>query len=448
MKTRARPTPGAALIAWLLLAFGCESRAVPADAGPSEPSPNASILPAPLATGPEVARAALDAGSTDAGLDTELPPPSVAREDEALPADSEELHDASGVTLRARFRWPDVVLPGRLPEMNVDALDRARAAASFDLDITSAAVGRLRIGLAASRFVLAGGSEFRARSERYGHALVWPDHGRYVVIQAGALRTTLNERRADVIPLAHAAGSPRGPSQAFGFAAERVRFTTALGKLELDQAHVTAAGAGGALLCRFLVELVGIHPDCTACRAEYLPVRGEYVWSEGGAVVFEVIGLERSAALEVTTLRTPPEAAEHRIGELPAPPSALLVERTQLRAIRLRPAPVHPAKDAPKDGLLLVSADDLLRYALVDGLPVARVEPHAAGVLLDMIAGTYSVAVRTFLGDEVSPPATTTVPGRFVTTEGLRQDSLNEPGEGSGPSRVPRPAAPAPRKAD
>lgn len=447
MSPRAWPTPGAALVLLFLAASGCESRAVPADAGPSEPSPNASILPAPLATGPEVARATLDAGPAEAGLDAEVAPPAVAREDEAVPVDTEELHDAPGVTLRARFRWPDIALPGRVPEMNVDALDRARAAATFDLDIAAAAAGRLRVGLAGPRFVLAAGSDFRARTDRYGHVLVWPDRGRYVVVQAGALRTLLNERRADVIPLAHAAGSPRGGSQAFGFAAERVRFTTALGKLELEQAHVTAAGAGGPLLCRFLVELIGVHPDCTACRAEYLPVRAEYTWIEGGALVFEATGLERSPALDLSALRTPPEGAEHRIGEVPAPPTALLVERPQLRAIRTRPAPVHPGKDAPKEGLLLASGDELLRYVLVDGLPAARSEPHAAGVLLDLIAGTYAVAARTFLGDEVTPPVTTAVPGRFVAAEGLRPEG-SDTSDGSGPGRAPRTGTPAPRKSD
>jgi len=320
------------------------------------------------------------------------------------------------VVLRGRFRWPDVTPPGRQPEMNVEALDRARSAATFDLDVTAAAVGRLTIVLAAPRFLLAQGSEFRARTERYGQILLWPDRSRYVVVQAGALRSVLNERRADVVPLGHIAGTSRGASQALGYAAERVHFGTPLGKLELEQAHVAAAGAGGALFCRFLVELAGVHPDTTSCRAEYLPVRAEYSWLEGGAVVFEVTALERSMSLDPTALRVPPERIEHRIGELPAPPSALLVERNQLRSLRFRPAPVRPAKDAPKDGLLLANGDDLLRYALLDSVPVARLDPRA-GLSLDPVPGTYSVAARTFLGDEVTPPTLTTVPGKLTLAE-------------------------------
>jgi hypothetical protein len=386
-------------------------------------------LPAPLATGPEAVQATADAGPGDAGLDAEAVPPAPAREDQALPADTEELRDLSGVSLHARFRWPDVTVPPRLPEANGDALDRARAAATFELDATAAAAGRLRIVLATSRFVLPLGAEFRARDDSYGHALVWPDGSRYVVVQPGALRGMLNERRADVVPLAHVAGVARGASQAFGYPAERVSLTTALGKVELEQARLAVAGAGGALLCRFLVEIAGVHPDTAACRSELVPVRVEYGWTDGGRLVFEVSQLERTTALDLASLRTPPASAGHRIGEVPLPDSALLIDRTQLRALRLRAAVVRANKDAPKDGLLLVNGDDLLRYALIDGLPVARLEAKSPGLVLDLLAGTYSASARTFLGDEVTAPAVVTVPGRFVAAEVPRQEGPEHRGE-------------------
>ncbi len=406
-----------------LVSVGCESRAVPTDAGPSEPSPNASILPAPLATGIEAPRSVSDAGPTDAGVgDAEAaPPPQPAREDEPLGADT-ELRDTSGVTLKGRFRWPDVTLPGRLPEANADALDRARASATFELEVASAAAGRLRVALASPRFVLPVGSELRARSGSYGHVLVWPGSGRYVVVQPGALRTLLNERRADVVPLTRAAGTPRGNSQYMGFASERLSLTAPLGRLELEQAHVTGAGAGAELFCRFLLELAGIHPESSACRPELLPVRAEYTWTEGGRLVFDATAVERAVALDPRTLEVPPALAEHRIGEVPTPASALLAERSQLRAIRIRPAAVRPSKEAPREGLLLVNSDDLLRYALVDGWPVARLEARGSGLLLDLVPGTYSLSTRTFLGDEVGAPVVATAPGRLVLGEAPRPE--------------------------
>jgi hypothetical protein len=312
--------------------------------------------------------------------------------------------------------------PPRLPEANADFLDRARSAASFDLDVTAAAAGRLRVVLAAPRFVLPVNSELRARSASYGHVLLWPDGSRYAVVQPGALRNLLNERRADVVPLAHVTGTLRATSVALGFPSEKSGFVTALGHVELEQAHVAAAGAGAALLCRFVLEIAGVFPDSAACRADFVPVRAEYAWTEGGRLVFEATALERSSALDAAMLRTPPPTAVHLIGEVPLPPAALLVDRAQLRALRLRPTATRPAKDAPKDGLSLANGDDVIRYALIDGLPVARLEPKSPALLLDLLAGNYALSARTFLGDDVTPAAVVAVPGRFVATETPRPE--------------------------
>jgi len=405
-------------------AGGCDTHPGPPAAGPSEPSPNASILPAPLATGPDIEHAApADAGPSDAGVDAEAAtPPAPAREDTAFGPDTEELHDLAGVTLHARLRWPDVPLPPRLPEANADFLERARSAASFDLDVTAAASGRLRVVLAAPRFVLPASSELRARSANYGHILLWPDGSRYAVVQPGALRNLLNERRADVVPLAHVAGTPHGTSVAFGFPAEKTAFVTALGRVELEQAHVSAAGAGAALLCRFVLEIAGVHPDSAACRADFVPVRADFAWTDGGRLVFEATVLDRAGALDAASLRTPPPTADHLIGEVPLPPAALLADRTQLRALRFRATATRPAKDAPKEGLSLANGDDVIRYALVDGLPVARLEPKTPPLLLDLLAGSYALSARTFLGDDITPPAVVAVPGRFVAAEAPRPE--------------------------
>jgi hypothetical protein len=416
-------TSAGALAALAGALSGCDTHPGPPAAGPSEPSPNASILPAPLATGPDIERAtAADGGPGDAGLDAEAaPPPAPAREDTPLDADDEELRDPSGVKLHARFRWPDVPVPPRLPETNADVLERARSASSFDVDVTAAAAGRLRVVLG-SRFVLPAGSELRARSATYGHVLLWPDGSRYAVVQPGALRNLLNERRADVVPLAHLAGTPRGTSIALGFPGEKTAFVTALARVELEQAHVSASGAGAALLCRFVLELAGVHPDSAACRSDFVPTRAEYAWTEGGRLVFEVTALERASTLESTSLRAPPPTAAHLIGEVPLPPPALFADRTQLRSLRLRPTATRAAKDAPKEGLSLANGDDVIRYALVDGLPVARLEPKSPPLLLDLLAGSYALSARTFLGDDVAAAAVVGVPGRFVAADAPRPE--------------------------
>src|SRR3954470_16515221 len=104
--------------------IGCEPRRndPPGAASASEPSPNASVLPTPLVTGP-TKPGPRDAGHAPAELlsDAGAPePPRPLREDEALPVEA-ELRPAPGLSLDARFRWLDAP-PPRSPEGNTDAL--------------------------------------------------------------------------------------------------------------------------------------------------------------------------------------------------------------------------------------------------------------------------------------------------------------------------------------
>jgi hypothetical protein len=406
----------------LLFVTACESRSVQADAGTIEPSPNASILPAPLASEREVLSGRVDAGIVDAGSDAEAPPPELAREDQPLPADLATHHELSGLELKARFRWPDLPGVGRLPEANTDVIERARAAATFDVEIQLLGAGRLNLRLDSRRFVLPEGTELRARADFFGHALVWPDGSIYSVIQPGALRTVLNERRADTVQLARAKLARPSTGRWLGFTTERGTLTTALGLLELEQAKITGAGAGGPLLCRLLVELAGVHPETPACGNELVPVRAEYTWIEGGRLNFEVMVQNRVTAFEPASLQAPPQSAEHRIGELPAQPSPLLLERAHLRNFRFKAVPTPESKDAPKDGLLVVNGDDLPRFLLVDGVPALRLLPRGSGVLLELLRGTYALSTRTFLGDELETLGQTPVPARLTVREAPRTE--------------------------
>ncbi|HEX6763949.1 MAG TPA: hypothetical protein VF103_00695 [Polyangiaceae bacterium] len=409
-----------------VLALGCDNRAAtPADAGTTEPSPNASILPAPLATGLEQAQAGpRDAAVADADADAEPITPEWQREDRALPIDLWEPHDLSGLALGARFRWPDVAPPPRLAEANVDAVDRLSQKMRFDATLELAAAGRMRFVLASPNFLLPEGTELRARAESLGHLVVWPNGARYAVVQAGALRALLNERRADTEPLTHAKASAAGEGQNLGFATEKSRFVTSFGRLDLEQARVPGSGTGGALLCRFVLEIAGIHPDSAACAPELVPVRAEYAWASNGRLSFEVTTLQRAAALTPDAFAFPPSSAEYRIGELPAAPRSVLAARADLRAIRNKPSAGAESRDAgaPKEGLLVVNPGDLNGYVLVDGVPVAHVEPRGSDILLDLISGSYALQARDFLATEISVPSVVSVPARVVVSEAPKSE--------------------------
>jgi hypothetical protein len=395
-------------------------------AGVIEPSPNASILPAPLAS--EVPGGAKangegaehrDAGHTpETALDTPLPEPHALREDQALPGETP--HESSGFSLSARLRWLDAAAAPRVPEQNVDGVQRARDAGSFDVVIDLAG-GRMRFAFASRAFTLPAGSELHARDDLYGHALLWPNRTTYTVLPPGALRSVLSQQRADLVPLVRPRFSALSNGSAFSFVSERVELSTPTGKLELEQIRaptplpITAIWASGASLCQLLIELVGASPVSSACRADLVPVRAIYTWPNGQHFAFEVSRLTRRTDFNPSALSVPPAGAEFRPSELPPPPPAALLTDNELSEFRVRPAARtdKPDPNAPKSGLLLVNHSESLRYLSVDGAPVARLLPGTEQLLPSLRPGKYQVSARDFFDGEEALVKSVEVPARF-----------------------------------
>jgi hypothetical protein len=421
----ARVRYGACVLA-LGWCVACEERKNPStrDAGLTEPSPNASILPAPLASGadpPGVGKPE-DAGRpiSDAGASDAAPPePHSLREDQALAG--EVPHDSSGLTLVARFRWLDVPPPVRTPELNADGVQRMRDAAAFDVVIDLAG-GRMRFAFASRAFTVPAGAELHAREDLYGHALLWPNRTTYTVLSPGTLRSTLAEQRADVVPLVRARVSPLPEGSLLGLNTERVELSTPTGKLELEQARtqnpqpLNSAWPSGATLCHLLVELVGASPALAACRGDLVPLRATYSWPSGTHFAFEVSRFTRRADLNPSALAMPPTGAEFRQSELPPPPPTALLSDGELGELRLRPAArtEKPDPTAPKAGLLAVNHSESLRYISVDGVLAARLPPGAEQILLGLRAGKYQLAARDFFDAEDPLARTVEVPARFT----------------------------------
>lgn len=416
----------------LALCAACEDRKAlaPRDAGLTEPSPNASILPAPLASGLETTAAGKpgdeDAGHhdsthliADAGADAALPEPHALRENQALP--SETPHEALGLTLTARFRWPDAAPPPRVPELNADGVQRARDAVGFDV-VVDLAGGRMRFALASRAFTLPAGSELHARDDLYGHALLWPNRTTYTVFSAGALRSVLSEQRADVVPLVRARVSSIPGGSLFGLTTERAELSTPTGKLEIEQARVqnplppNTSWASGASLCHLLVELADVSPTSPVCRPDLVPLRAEYTWPNGEHLAFEVSRLTRRSDLNPTSLAMPPTNAEFRQSELPPPAPNALLSESELTEFRLRPAARTEKLDpsAPKAGLLVINHTESLRYISVDGAPAARLPAGAEQLLLGLRPGKYQVAARDFFSSEDTRVLVVEVPARFA----------------------------------
>lgn len=411
----------AALRLCLLLALGapaCEEQRSepPAAPGASEPSPNASVLPAPLAAGPTKQSARdVEHAPPLASADFRVPePPRPIREDDVLPAD-EELRAAPGISLLARFRWLEPP-PPRPPESSAEALARAREKTSFELSVDASSLGRLRIALSSRGYPLPAATELRAREDRLGHVLVWPSGGTYTPLPPGTLRAVLADARVDVAPLSDPPVALLGPGTLLGAPTQKQRLENSIGRMELEQAVVAGSGDGAVLFCRFLMELLAVSPEAKVCRPELLPLRAELAWASGGRFELEVTKLTRRAEQPPEGLAVPPEGAAARRGELPGPPFVALVDEQELAEFRTRALtpPEKPEPSAPKIGLVFQNRSDGPRYLLVDGVPVVWLRPGAEWLVSGLKPGRYTVVARDFFGAESTPPKLVQLPARFT----------------------------------
>ena len=434
LRAARRGRRASAALVTALLCSACDDRKATRafDAG-TEPSPNASILPAPLASGVEApspdksdtdAIGRRDAGRTpaDAGLEAPAPEPRALREDQAL--SGETPHESSGLSLTARLKWSDPPPPPRVPELNSEGVQRARDALGFDVAVDLAG-GHLRLLLASRAFTLPTGTELHARDDLYGHVLLWPNRTLYTVLAPGALRSVLSQQRADVVPLVRARLVTRPGGLLFSFATERTELNTPTGKLEIEQARAPiplapgASWASGVALCRLLIELVGAAPSSTACRNDLVPLRAVYTWPNGEHFSFEVSRLSRRSDLDPGSLAMPPAGAEFRTSELPAPTAPALLTDSELADFRTRAAPrnEHAEPGAPKAGLSVVNHGESLRYLTIDGATAARLSPGTEQLWVGLRPGKYQISARDFFGSEDSFSKLLEVPAHLVLGE-------------------------------
>jgi len=406
-----------ACVVGLLLA-SCKTVAVdPLDAAPS---PQASAEPAPLANVPATATNAVDAGPppeplrTDRALEPDLPRES-AREVGGKDA-AREAKELAGYAFQAVVRTGEGPPAPKGAEVNAAGIEAARRKTEARVAIETSQT-RARFVLSGG-FVLPQGTELRARTDRYGHVVVWPGEASYRVAEPGALRSLLGERRLDVAPLSPATVTSAGEGgRRVNLRTRRVEVSTRAARATLELATVRDAGDGGVLICRMLLDLMSAPPSTRACGPDDVPVHAELRWTTQGSLLFDVLSIGRRVDLQPADLAAPPAAFAFTAAPPPPATGESLLSRADLAAFRsapidVPPPVVHDAQESPVEaGLLLLNSSDELRVGWLDGVAVAWVAPGGREWLPSLLRGRYVLQWRTFLGDSWGAPRTVAVPG-------------------------------------
>ena len=394
----------------LLALGGCKAIQGAAEGTPdagATPSPQASAMPAPLANTPTSSPSATVIVMPEGG-----PPPVPFRGDVPLAPDT-LAREAVGYTLSAVMKQADVSGPPRAQEVNLAGLDAARKKTELRLAI-ELAPSRMRVAFLGAGWMLPADTELRARSDRYGHVVVWPGGGAYRPLAPGTLRALIGERRFDVAPVTSAEVVLKDEvGKRIGVRARKVDIATRAAKATFEIGRMPDLGDGGALLCRMLLDLLNAPPSTPLCGDGEFPLRAELRWTMRGSIAFEVTGMlkREKVDLPTTSLLVPPPSAMFAVGLFPIAGVQASLSPSELAAFRTGPVEMPTVPHGNGDGLVVANSSDQVRMLHVDGIPVAWVAPGAKDVLSGLQRGRYIVQLRTFLGESFDPPLTQTVPG-------------------------------------
>ena len=393
---------------WLLVLAvmaACKAQSGGPESTPdATPSPQATAIPAPLAT-PAVNASAGVVVTPEGG-----PPPVSLRGDVALGPDT-LARETVGYTLSAVFKPSDLNGPPRANEVNGAGLDAARKRTELRVAI-DLSPSRMRIALLGNGWVLPPDTELRARADHYGHVVVWPGALTYRPLAPGALRALLGERRFDVAPITPAEiVSKEDIGKRIGIRTRKVEVATRAAKATFEIGRLPELGEGGILLCRALLDLMNAPPSSAVCADGELPVRAELRWTARGAIGFELTGVLKKADMATASLLVPPVNAAFAESPLTAAGVQAALTAAELAAFRTGPIDVSPVPHGTESGLVVANPSDQLRVLQLDGITVAWAAPGARDVLQGLHRGRYFVQWRTFLGESFDLPSTQTVPG-------------------------------------
>jgi len=408
----------ALLAAMILCAVGCRREAAQGRSGPtvesSERTSQVVAVPSVDSVGPdELLLGSADSGAPPLGAQSDAgqPRPTPLREDRAEPSDTLTARDLQGMAMEAE--WQLAPMPGALPpiESPPEVLEALRRATAQRMRLELGVGGRLRLVLLGVGHPLGEGTELRARTDRFGHFLVFPEGDRYRHVLPGALRALFFDRRLDVGTVFVPKLATGAPGRLHGWPSQRQRLSTPLGEVELETVALKDEQLQGSLVCRLLTELVGVDPASLACAGDAVPLRAHFTFAGGGSLNFAVTQISKHAEFTESGLAAPPTSAQLVTSGLPI---AQTEARLNPLLRRLRAHPPGPAAPGlAETGLFVSNHSPLLRGLVIDGVLVAWVAPNSSLALGELAAGNYAVGTRDFAGSAVDPLRRTPVPSRF-----------------------------------
>ena len=440
---RSHPIGCLAAAGWSLALLACEPEtfAPKPPIIPSKTSPASSLQLQPgskLNANQKANASGTKSGSSAAPSASPLPPPKAFQLDEPFsPPQNGAQPDETSVILFGGWTWRG--RPDPAPEAKGAGVAQAKlsTAADWRIALSAGPRGRMRIALTSRGFSLKPGSELLALQERYGTIVSWPGRTRYRVLAPGSVRPLLDEGRADVVPLAKGVATPKGTSRRADRKTKKWLVSSPIGELDLEVTQLPEAPESGALLCRLFLELVGVHPSNEVCQAKEVPMFASYRWRIDDTVRsgnwFEVTRIKTSPAVPEPPLIIPPPNAEATTQGLPRPSNKLLLTKNERAALRTT-KPGTTSKSS-----LLRNGSSRALYLLLDGAPLAWVEPNDKLILHGMPPGRYKVQWRSFLGDVVSETTETLLPGRIDHKVIDHQNAVSAAPSASATSRVDAP---------
>lgn len=343
------------------------------------------------------------------------PPPTPLRAEGPISSDVMGREELSGLMLEAAFKPRKLLPPPKAPEVSADGIAKAAKLTAMTLTVELTAEGRMKLAMTSRALPFPFRSEVRSRYDHYGHFVVWPGGVKTRIIAPGALRTALGEGRVDVTPLSPGSKGPSGTGKRLG---EKTRLFTVegpLGKLRVEVASMPEASFGGPLLCRWLVESMGIDPATPECKIDEVPLYAGFDWENGDGVDFEVTSITKRSDIPPGDALAPPAGADFQATGLPEAPEGIFLSREELSAFRTKPIDTKPdAKPgSPGEGLVIENSRDVLLYYFVDGVPVAAVPAQSSRYLIGFPKGRYTGQWRSFFGDVVEPPDNVETPTKI-----------------------------------